>query len=218
MPLRNGPSGIFKSGLTDPCCTVPLRAVRPAEGPAIFAGCPYRDPAAGCSSRMSLPGSRRRPFVPDVLTGIPPQAVRPGCPYRDPAAGCSSRTSLPGSRRRYRDPLRGALGETVFYRAIWAGRPRRKVNQRLRLSPIILAHLGTPSTLAAALASRVSRRAPSRGHPWPPVTCSAPQAVSPGGPPALAARTECGEDIGTMPYGEQRVARQCGSSGHADSS
>ena len=36
---------------------------------------------------MSLPGSRRRPFVPDVLTGIPPQAVRPGCPYRDPAAG-----------------------------------------------------------------------------------------------------------------------------------
>ena len=30
---------------------------------------------------------RRRPFVPDVLTGIPPQAVRAGCPYRDPTAG-----------------------------------------------------------------------------------------------------------------------------------
>jgi len=32
-----------------------------------------------------VPRVSRRLFAPDVLTGVPPKAVRPGCPYRGPA-------------------------------------------------------------------------------------------------------------------------------------
>jgi hypothetical protein len=44
---------------------------RSRELGGIRPGCSYRGRAAGRSPRTSLPGSRRRPFAPDALTGVP---------------------------------------------------------------------------------------------------------------------------------------------------
>ena len=68
---------------------VPLVECREASWPGrqgtVRPGCPYQDR----SSRTFLPGSRRRPFVPDALTRISlalygAQAVRPGSTYEHP--------------------------------------------------------------------------------------------------------------------------------------
>ena len=61
---------------------------------AVRPGCPYRGPAAGRSPRMSLPGSRRRPFAPDVLTGVP------RC-WRDVVGGKSSEGVVLQGRRSW---------------------------------------------------------------------------------------------------------------------